>query len=58
MYYIAEVQQKGSSVYAYSAGGSMLWARNGILLNWTSHEVAIKEGGRVHIYDYYGREIS
>lgn len=55
---IASVEQKGSSVYAYSAGGSLLWVHNGKLLNWTSREVSILECGIVLIYDEYGRRIN
>lgn len=55
---IARVEQSGSSVYAYSVGGSLLWAHNGQLLNWTSREVAIKEGAKVYIYDADGNQIA
>ena len=55
---IGRVEQKGSSVYAYSAsGGSLLWAKNGYLINWNSREVHIESGGQVHVYDEYGDEI-
>lgn len=55
---IAKVEQKGNMVYAYSAGGSMLWARNGRLVNWTSREVAVEEAGSVYIYDENGTRIA
>jgi hypothetical protein len=55
---IASVEQKGSSVYAYSAGGSLLWVHNGKLLNWTSREVSILECGIVMVYDEYGNRIN
>ena len=54
---IAKVEQIGSSVYAYSVGGSLLWAHNGELLNWTSREAAIKEGATIYIYDGDGNRI-
>jgi len=55
---IAKVEQCGSSVYAYGIGNCLLWAHNGQLLNWTSREVAIKEGARIYIYDGDGNQIA
>ena len=54
---IAKVEQKGCSVYAYSAGGSMLWARNGRLVSWTSREVSVEEAGSIYVYDEDGDRI-
>lgn len=55
---IAKVEQKGNMVYAYSAGGSMLWARNGRLISWTSREVAVEMAGSVYVYDENGNRIA
>lgn len=55
---ILRVEQKGNMVYAYSSGGSMLWARNGRLVSWTSREVSAKETGSVYIYDENGTRIA
>lgn len=55
---IARVEQKGTSVYAYSAGDSLLWVHNGQLISWTSSEVSVLECGLVLIYDEYGRRIN
>ena len=55
---IAKVEQSGNCVRAYSVGDSFLWSRNGILLNWTSREVTIQEGGNIYIYDYWGNVVS
>ena len=55
---IGRVEQKGSSVYVYSAsGGSLLWAKNGNLISWNSREVHIESCGHVYVYDEYGHEI-
>ncbi|MBD5391617.1 hypothetical protein HDR66_02310 [bacterium] len=54
---IAHVEERGGMVYAYSVGGSMLWAKNGHLVNFSGAYVTIENCCMITTYDQYGREV-
>ncbi len=54
---IVKVEQKGSSVYAYSLGGSVLWVKNGKLLSFTGTTAVVENCGHIFVYDENGRDI-
>lgn len=54
---IAKVAEKSGMVYAYSVGGSMLWARNGRLVAFTGATVVVEYCGQICTYDEHGTRI-
>ena len=54
---IAHVEEKSGMVYAYSVGGSMLWARNGSLVAFTGASVVVEHCGQITTYDERGNRI-
>lgn len=54
---IARVEQKGTSVYAYSIGGSIVWVKNGRLVAFSGTTVTIEYCCQIKTYDENGNVV-
>lgn len=54
---IARVEQKGSSVYAYSIGGSIVRIKNGRLVAFSGTTVTIEYCSKIKTYDENGNVV-
>ena len=54
---IARVEERNGTVYAYSVGGSLLWAKNGRLVNFSGAYVTLEYCTQIITYDQYGHEV-
>lgn len=50
--------QRGTVVYVYGKGNSLLFSLNGELRGYTSNSVSVKRGPTINVYNEHGSLIS